>query len=145
LINEILDLAKIESGQVPLSQEPVSLAEVMLECHCMIEPQAKQRGIQLTFPQDDIPYFVKADRTRLKQVFINLLSNAIKYNSKQGTIEVTCTESTQGRLRISIKDSGAGLLPEQVAQLFQAFNRLGQETGGEEGTGIGLVVAKRLI
>ncbi len=84
LINEILDLAKVESGQVPLSQEPVSLAEVMLECQGMIEPQAQQRGIHMTFPRFDIPYFVLADRTRVKQVLINLLSNAIKYNRPGG-------------------------------------------------------------
>jgi len=83
LIDEILDLAKVESRQVPLSKEPVSLAEVMLECQGMIEPQAQQRGIRTTFPELDIPYFVLADRTRVKQVLINLLSNAIKYN-KQG-------------------------------------------------------------
>jgi PAS domain S-box-containing protein len=145
LIDEILDLAKVESGQVPLSPEPVSLAEVMLECQGMIEPQAQQRGIQLTFPRFDIPYFVRADRTRVKQVLTNLLSNAIKYNIKQGTVEVKCTESTPGRIRVSIRDTGAGLSPEQLTQLFQAFNRLGQEAGGEEGTGIGLVVAKRLV
>ena len=145
LINEILDLAKVESGQVPLSEEPVSLAEVMLECQAMIEPQVQQRGIKLTFPQFDMPNFVRADRTRLKQVLINLLSNAIKYNREQGTVEVKCAESTPGRIRTSVKDSGAGLPPEQLAQLFQPFNRLGQETGAEEGTGIGLVVAKRLV
>jgi CheY-like chemotaxis protein len=81
----------------------------------------------------------------VKQVLINLLSNAVKYNIQQGTVEVQCTESTPGRIRVSISDSGAGLYPEQLTQLFQAFNRLGQEAGAEEGTGIGLVVAKRLI
>jgi signal transduction histidine kinase/DNA-binding response OmpR family regulator len=145
LINEILDLAKIESGQVPLSREPVSLAEVMLECQGMIEPQAQQRDIHMTFPRFDIPCFVLADRTRLKQVIINLISNAIKYNIKQGTVEVKCAESTPGRIRVSIRDTGTGLSPEQMAKLFQAFNRLGQEAGGEEGTGIGLVVAKQLV
>ncbi|MCR4303610.1 MAG: PAS domain S-box protein [Gallionella sp.] len=145
LINEILDLAKIESGQVPMSREPVLLADVLVECQSMIEPQAQQRGIKLTFPQPGIPYFIHADRTRVKQVLINLLSNAIKYNREQGTVEVKCTESAPGRIRISIKDSGAGLTPEQLAQLFQPFNRLGQEAGGEEGTGIGLVVAKQLV
>jgi len=145
LINEILDLAKVESGQVPLSREPVSLDEVMLECQGMIEPHAQQRGIHMTFPRFDIPSFVRADRIRLKQVLINLLSNAIKYNREQGTVVVDCTKSTPERTRISVTDTGAGLHPEQVAQLFQAFNRLGQEAGGEEGTGIGLVVAKRLV
>jgi len=145
LINEILDLAKVESGQVPLSQEPIALAEVILECQGMIEPQAQERGIRMTFPRFDIPYFVHADRTRVKQVLINLLSNAIKYNVKQGAVEVTCAESTRGRIRVSIRDTGEGLYPEQLTQLFQPFNRLGQEAGGEEGTGIGLVVAKRLV
>ncbi|MFA7415710.1 MAG: response regulator [Rhizobium sp.] len=145
LINEILDLAKVESRQMPLSEEPVSLDEVMLECQAMIETQALQRGITLTFPSFDTPRFVSADRTRLKQILINLLSNAIKYNIKQGTVDVTCEESMSGRVRLSIRDSGAGLTPEQLAQLFQPFNRLGQEAGDEEGTGIGLVVAKRLV
>ena len=145
LINEILDLAKIESRQIPLSEEPVSLAEVMLECQSMIEPQAQQYGIKLTFPQFNIPCFIRADRTRLKQILINLLSNSIKYNVKQGTIEVKWTESTPGRIRVSISDSGVGLSSEQMKQLFQPFNRLGQETGSKEGTGIGLVVAKQLV
>jgi PAS domain S-box-containing protein len=145
LIDEILDLAKVESRQVPLSKEPVSLAEVMLECQGMIEPQAQQRGIRTTFPELDIPYFVLADRTRVKQVLINLLSNAIKYNKQGGTVEVCCSEGATGYIRVSIRDTGAGLDPEQIAQLFQAFNRLAQEGGGEEGTGIGLVVAKRLV
>ena len=145
LIDEILDLAKIESGQVPLSPEPVWLAEVLLECQGMVEPQAQQLDIKLIFPQFDIPYFVQADRTRVKQVIINLLTNAIKYNSNQGTVEVKVAEKTSGRIRVSISDCGAGLSFEQIEQLFQAFNRLGQEANGVEGTGIGLVVAKRLV
>jgi len=130
---------------VTISQEPVLLSEVMLECQRMIEPQAQKADITLTFPRCDMPCFVQADRTRLKQVLINLLSNAIKYNRKQGTVEVSCTRSTPERTRISVRDSGAGLSPEQRQQLFQAFNRLGQETNGEEGTGIGLVVSKQLV
>jgi PAS domain S-box-containing protein len=145
LINEILDLAIIEAGRLSLSLEPVSLVEVMLECQTMIEPQAQKASISMTFPRLDIPYFVKADRTRVKQVLINLLSNAIKYNRGQGTVEVKCTEGAPGRVRISVKDTGAGLPPEKVAQLFQSFNRLGQEGSAEEGTGIGLVVTKRLV
>jgi PAS domain S-box-containing protein len=145
LIDEILDLAKVEAKQVPLSREPVSLAEVLLECQGMIEPQAQQRGIRMVFPPVDMRFFVMADRTRVKQVLINLLSNAIKYNQAQGTVEVQCAESSQGRTRVSVTDTGEGLDHGQQAQLFQAFNRLGQEAGGEEGTGIGLVVAKRLV
>ena len=99
----------------------------------------------MKFPRSSAPYFVVADRTRLKQVIINLLSNGIKYNEAQGTVIVDCTETTPGRIRVSVTDSGAGLPPEEVAQLFQPFNRLGQEGGGQEGTGIGLVVAKQLL
>lgn len=135
----------IESGKLSLSEEPVSLAEVMFECQAMIEPQGQKRGIKLTFPQLDIPYFVRADRTRLKQVLINLLSNAIKYNQPEGTVVVDCTTSTPEHIRISVRDTGAGLPPEKLTQLFQPFNRLGQESSAEEGTGIGLVMSKRLI
>jgi PAS domain S-box-containing protein len=145
LINEILDLAIIESGRLSLSLEPVSLVEVMLECQAMIEPQAQKRGISMTFPQFDIRCFVMADRTRVKQVLINLLSNAIKYNQRGGTVVVSCTVITPERVRISVKDTGAGLPPEKLTQLFQSFNRLGQEASAEEGTGIGLVVSKRLV
>ena len=145
LINEILDLAVIESGKLSLSREPVSLIDVMRESQAMIEAQAQQRGIHLNFLPFDNTWFANADRTRVKQVLINLLSNAIKYNSEQGTIEVKCTARTPERIRISIKDSGAGLPPEKLVQLFQPFNRLGQETGTEEGTGIGLVVTKQLV
>jgi PAS domain S-box-containing protein len=144
LIDEILDLAVIESGKVSLSPESVSLSEVMSECRAMMEPQAQQRGIRMTFPRFVNPIFVWADRTRLKQIVINLLSNAIKYNKKQGTVVVDCTVSAPGRIRISVKDTGVGLPPEKLAQLFQPFNRLGQEAGGVAGTGIGLVVTKRL-
>jgi signal transduction histidine kinase len=145
LINEILDLAKVASGRVHMLEESVSLAEVLLDCQNMIEPQAQQREITLNFPQQSIPYFVYADKTRLKQVLINLLSNAIKYNSKPGSITVTSSESVLGRVRVSVTDTGAGLYAEQLALLFQPFNRLGQEAGIEEGTGIGLVVAKQLV
>jgi CheY-like chemotaxis protein len=99
----------------------------------------------MSFSQLEIPYFVKADRTRVKQVLVNLLSNAIKYNRAQGAVEVTCSASTEKRIRISVQDTGEGLSPEKLAQLFQPFNRLGQEASAEEGTGIGLVVSKRLV
>jgi PAS domain S-box-containing protein len=145
LINEILDLAQIESGKLALSLEPTSLAEVMLECQAMIEPQGQKRGVTMRFPQFDIPCFVIADRTRLKQIFINLLSNAIKYNQANGTVMVECTACAGERIRVSVTDTGAGLPPNMVAQLFQPFNRLGQERGTEEGTGIGLVTSKRLV
>ncbi|HYI07572.1 MAG TPA: PAS domain S-box protein [Thermoanaerobaculia bacterium] len=146
LINEILDLATIESGKLSMSLEPVSLNELLLECQAMIEPLALRRGIRMRFPRGDAQYCVHADRTRIKQVLINLLSNAIKYNTESGSVVVDCSaKSSSGRIRITVTDTGAGLPPEKVGQLFQPFNRLGQEANGEEGTGIGLVVSKRLV
>ncbi len=145
LINEILDLSLIESGKLSLSLEPMSLSDVLDDCQAMIEPQAQQGGIGVSFPRFDGPCFVNADRTRVKQVLLNLLSNAIKYNRPEGKVEVTCVATSSKRIRISVRDSGAGLSAENIGQLFQPFNRLGQEAGAKEGTGIGLVVSKRLV
>ncbi len=145
LINEILDLAVIESGKVSLSLEPVSLCEVLSECQAMMDAQAIQYGIRMTFPIMDKPIFVWADQTRLKQIIINLLSNAIKYNKSKGSVVVVCEASEPDRIRIIVKDTGEGLVPDKIAQLFQPFNRLGQEASGVAGTGIGLVVTKQLV
>jgi signal transduction histidine kinase/AmiR/NasT family two-component response regulator len=144
LINEILHLAEIESGKLSLSEESVSLSDVLVTCRNMVEPQALQRGIQLVFPRLDHPVFVRADHTRLEQILINLLSNAIKYNKEGGMVVVDYHVGDLDRVRINVRDTGAGLPPEKVAQLFTPFNRLGQETGKIAGTGIGLVVSKRL-
>ncbi|MDO9072831.1 MAG: ATP-binding protein [Rubrivivax sp.] len=145
LINEILDLALIESGKLSLSPEPMSMAEVLADCQAMTEPQASAAGIALHFfpPVPDL--FVRADRTRVKQICLNLLSNAIKYNRSGGKVEVRCSTRPNGRVRVGFRDTGAGLAPDQVAQLFQPFNRLGQETGLQQGTGIGLVVCQQLV
>lgn len=144
LINEILDLARIESSNLMLSLEPVGLAEMLAECKTMIGPSAEQRGVRLLFAEaSDLA--VIADRTRLKQVLLNLLSNAIKYNRERGTVAVDCRVVKTNRVRISIQDTGAGLRQDQLESLFQPFNRLGQEAGPVEGTGIGLVVTKRLV
>jgi PAS domain S-box-containing protein len=145
LINEILDLALIESGKLSLSLEPISLAEVMRECQAMVEPQAQKRGIAVAYPRFEVPRFVNADRTRVKQVLINLLSNAIKYNTTGGTVAVHCVSGAPGRIRIRVEDTGEGLSPDKLTQLFEPFNRLGQEANVEQGTGIGLVVCKRLV
>ena len=145
LINEILDLALIESGKLALTQEPISLAEVMLECRALFKPQARKRGINMTFPAFEVPAYVRADRTRLKQVVINLLSNAIKYNKAQGAVTVEYTWSPPDAIRVSVRDTGQGLAPEQLAQLFQPFNRLGKEAGPEQGTGIGLAMSRSLV
>lgn len=146
LINEVLDLAIIESGKFTLSKEPVSVAEVLAECRAMVEPQARDRNIAMSFPAAlDRPCYISADRIRVKQVLINLLFNAIKYNRPNGRVTVDFVQTASRTLRISVRDTGAGLPPEQVAQLFQPFNRLGQDAGTEQGTGIGLVVTKRLV
>jgi signal transduction histidine kinase/CheY-like chemotaxis protein len=145
LVNEILDLAMIESGRSSWSLEPMSLADVLHECRAAIEPQAQKSGIRMTFPEVDSQCFIKADRTRVKQVLMNLLSNAIKYNQMGGSVVVECSASAQQRIRISVTDTGAGLAPEQLAQLFRPFSRVGQETSAATGAGIGLVVTKRLV
>ena len=145
LINEVLDLSMIESGKVMLSREPVGLADLLLECRAMIEPQAQKRGVSLHFPRLERGSFVSADRTRFKQVLLNLLLNAIKYNRPNGSVTVECALTGPDILRIGVRDTGFGMVPEQMAHLFQPFNRLGKETGTEEGTGIGLVVTKRLV
>jgi signal transduction histidine kinase/AmiR/NasT family two-component response regulator len=144
LINEILDLARIESGRLSLSLETVALDDLLRECRTMSQPQAAERDVQLLFPQAGDVH-VAADRIRLKQVLLNLLSNAIKYNRKHGAVVVEWTRPTPQRVRLSVRDTGAGLQPEQLAELFQPFNRLGQEATAIEGTGIGLVVTKRLV
>ncbi len=145
LINDILDLAKIESDRTALCQEPVALHEVLLECQGIVETQAQMRGIKLFFPHIDAHCLVLADRTRIKQVLVNLLSNAIKYNRAEGSVTVESTLCPPHSIRIGVRDTGNGLTPTQLAQLFESFNRLGREGGSEEGTGIGLVVAKRLV
>ncbi len=143
LIDEILDLAKIESGNMSLSLEPVQLPQLLDDVAAMVEEQAARRGIRMLYPEAE-PVVVRADHTRLKQIILNLLSNAIKYNRKGGAVVLNVTLAAQC-VRISVQDTGPGLNPQQMEALFQPFNRLGQEAGTEEGTGIGLVVTKRLV
>lgn len=145
LINDILDVARIESGRAPLAMAPVALAQVVSECRALMAPQSQVYGIDLKFPRFDTPAFVQADRTRVKQVLLNLLSNAIKYNKPSGSVTVECTPSPPDSMRISVRDTGLGLTTDKLAQLFQPFNRLGQEARAGEGTGIGLALTKRLV
>ena len=145
LINEILDLAVIESGKMTLSMEVIGLREVFQECEAIIESQAKKRDICLAFVKTTTPLYVRGDRTRIKQVLINLLSNAVKYNKVGGNVTVKCNVHAPEVIRITVTDTGAGLTDEQLAQLFQPFNRLGHKSNIEDGTGIGLVVSKRLV
>ena len=144
LINEILDLAQIESGKQSMLLEPIAVNQLMRECADLIEPLALKHKIGVSFNvlADDV--IVHADKIRFKQITINLLSNAIKYNTVGGTVIVNYTLS-ENALRICVQDTGAGINTEQLAQLFQPFNRLGRQANLEEGTGIGLALCKRLI
>jgi signal transduction histidine kinase len=147
LINQILQSAAIESGKLSLSQTPLSLFDVFEECQTMIKFQAQKKHITLNIPghEQELPVCVLADETKLKQVLINLLTNAIKYNREMGNVTVEYSQNDGQVTRISIHDTGFGLTQEQLDKLFQPFNRLGRETGAEEGTGIGLVVTKKLV
>lgn len=145
LINEILDLSSIESGRTVMASQPMALQAVLDDCASMIEPQAQCGGIQVAFARLDPPCFVQADPTRTKQVLINLLSNAIKYNRSAGQVQVRCTSAPGQRVRVTVDDTGPGLSAAQLLQLFQPFNRLGRALGDEPGTGIGLVICKRLV
>ncbi len=144
LINETLDLAAVESGMLSISAETLILSTVMQECEAMVEPLAQQRSISIAFPQFDTPVYVHADRVRVKQILVNLLSNAIKYNRVGGHVDITCATQVSGNVRISVQDTGEGIPPEKLDQLFKPFNRLGHDTSAVQGTGIGLVMCKRL-
>ena len=143
LINEILDLAQIESGKQAIVLERVSTKEVICECAAMIEPLTLKYGVTSVFSALADNLCVRADRTRLKQIMINLLSNAIKYNKVGGNVLVDYVLSPK-TLRICVIDTGTGMSAEQLAQLFQPFSRLGRQANIVEGTGIGLMVCKRL-
>jgi signal transduction histidine kinase len=143
LINEILDLAKVEAGKILLRMESVPLESVLQECRVMVTPQAEGRGIALDF-RCSTDFKVFADKTRLMQVLINLLSNAIKYNRERGKVMLDCRRVDAQRVRVSVQDTGPGLDGEQLQAIFHPFNRLGREDT-EEGTGLGLTLTKRVV
>jgi signal transduction histidine kinase len=146
LVNDILDLARIESGKINMQIEPMALADVLATCQPPHQRAAQLKQMQLFFQNDCPPeQTVHADRRRLIQVINNLVSNAIKYNRKQGLVTLRCRPATNARIRIAVTDTGPGLSPDKQAQLFQPFNRLGAEMGPVEGTGIGLVIARQMI
>ncbi len=145
LINEVLDISRIEAGELSLSPEPVLAAELVGDAVDLMRPLADQRGIQLVVDSSGVcDCYVFADRQRAKQVLLNLLSNAIKYNRPRGSVAVACEQSEATRLRIRVTDTGTGIPAERLGQLFIPFERLGAEHTREEGTGIGLALSKRL-
>ena len=144
LINEVLDIARIEAGKLAMSPEPVLVAEVLRGALDLIRPQAAGRGIQLL---ESVPVerYVTADRQRLQQVLLNLLSNAVKYNREGGAVRVGCEDGPSSRIRFTVTDTGAGITPDMIDRLFRPFDRLGAEQTAIEGTGLGLALSLRLV
>jgi PAS domain S-box-containing protein len=144
LLNEVLDLSSIESGRLTLTPVPVVLDELMDECLPLTYPMAQKRGITFSLPARS-SCTLNADRIRLKQAIVNLLTNAVKYNRPSGQVRVAYEFPDEHCIRIHVHDNGAGVAPERLAELFQPFQRLGQELGEVDGTGIGLAITKWLI
>ena len=145
LINEVLDLARIESGHLALSPEAVGVFEVIKDTVDLIGPLATERALRIDAPSPSkCAWTVEADRQRLKQVLLNLASNAVKYNRHGGSISLTCHAGDDGRVRIAVTDTGPGIPADKLPRLFTQFDRLGAEHSEVQGTGIGLVLAKRL-
>lgn len=153
LINEVLDLARVESGRLSLSPEPLLLADIAHEALALVQPLAQQRGVEL-LPLQIKPgaEVLRADRLRCKQVLLNLLSNAVKYNRLRGSVQLRASlqpPEQGGLVRVEIIDTGPGLAVAEQQQLFQPFARLGSDAaadaGGHEGTGIGLAISERLV
>ncbi len=146
LINDILDLAKIEAGKVDISIEDISPTKIFNECLPLITKMAEKRGIDISAPMmtAEAPV-VRADHTRFKQVLLNLMSNAVKYNRENGTITMDIEDAADNMLRIKVTDTGEGIPDDKQNELFKPFSRLGAESTDVEGTGIGLVVCKNLV
>jgi CheY-like chemotaxis protein len=145
LINEVLDLARIESGKVQLSIESVGVDQIVREALTLIEPLAEKHKIKVVSEAGPIRnVYVMADRTRFKQVLLNLLSNGVKYNKPGGTVTLKVAQRVEGRLELSVVDTGEGLNDEERASLFTPFNRLRAHTE-IEGTGMGLAITRRLL
>ena len=150
LVDEVLDIARVESGRIEMSPEPVAISELVAETLALIGPLAAQRGIALDVSRmprpsasDRGPHVI-ADRQRLRQVLLNLLSNAVKYNAPGGRVSLDCVLQPD-RLRLRVADTGPGIPPEMRGRLFTPFDRLGAEQGNVEGTGLGLALSKRLM
>jgi len=144
LIDDVLDLARVESGKLTILVKPVKLQEVLEECYSLIRPITLNVGINLSF-DTHVDYIVNADHTSLKQALLNILSNAVKYNRKKGDITVSYEVKNNNRLRINVIDTGKGLSTKQQKQLFKPFERMGAESTKVKGTGIGLTITRQLI
>ncbi|WP_162299959.1 ATP-binding protein [Kineobactrum sediminis] len=144
LVNEILDLSRIESGRLDLQLESVSVNDAIGACIAQIQPMAARRNISITVAKDD-PQPVRADRARLRGVLLNLLSNAVKYNREAGSITIFCSSAGNERLRVSVRDSGKGISTTNLPRLFKPFERMESAYDAIEGTGIGLALAKTLV
>jgi signal transduction histidine kinase/ActR/RegA family two-component response regulator len=146
LINEVLDISRIEAGHVTLTLEAVSVQAVAAECMDLLAPLAARAAVALRIdPALSGQAHVQADRQRLEQVLVNLLANAIKYNRRGGTVTLACVERPQNRLRLTVTDTGVGILAEKIARLFTPFERLDADQSGVEGTGLGLALSKGLV
>jgi PAS domain S-box-containing protein len=147
LINEVLDIARVESGRLEVSIEPVAVVDAVSESCALVRPLAGGRDVRLLDRTDELRggCHVLADQQRLKQVLINLLSNAVKYNRSGGSVEITCTEAPGNRIRLSVRDTGAGIAADDMPKLFTPFERLGASNTDVEGTGLGLALSYRLV
>ena len=146
LINEVLDLAKIDEGKLQLACEDVDWRRVIKQSVELTRPSLDKQGLSLVEEISSVgPVMVKADEVRLRQVLLNLLSNAVKYNRPQGSIILRSTVADTGTLRIEVTDTGQGLTEAQIGELFEPFNRLSNERVVTEGVGIGLVISERLM
>jgi signal transduction histidine kinase/ActR/RegA family two-component response regulator len=145
LVNEILDISQVESGQLPLSPEAVRVSDLLQDAVELLEPLAERHGILLTTADThSCDKYIFADRQRVKQILLNVIGNGIKYNRQGGSVTITCAESTPGRMSILVADTGPGIDPSQLSRLFTPFERLGAERTAIEGTGIGLALSRRL-
>lgn len=144
LINEILDISRIETGQMTISLEPVAIEELLDEVTAVVGPMASTRHVSVA-RATSCSVHVLADRQRLRQVFLNILANALKYNREDGSVAIRCDRDGADRLRVSIADTGYGIAPEHLDRVFHPFDRLGAELGTVEGTGLGLSLARGLV
>jgi protein-histidine pros-kinase len=145
LINEVLDISRIEAGRLTLSMEPVMLDELLKETEDLVRPLAQERGVRIEESPRPRGLHVMADQQRLRQVLLNLLTNAVKYNRPNGLVDISCESTGGGAMRISIRDTGSGMTADELGRLFTPFERLDAEQSGVEGTGLGLALSKRLV